>query len=325
MRKRILALSAAAMLLLSGCSSSEDAPSDASSTSPAPQDTTCSDIPSGDAVDGVEVSEDLDSAPDVDFDAPLSVDETQRRLAITGDGEETKPGDWVGVEVSLYNATNGKKVQETSYAGAPMQVVLADDALIPALVKALECVPAGSRVVSASPASDAWADQGSSDGKVGPGDDIVIVADVDSITPETATGKPQDVPKTLPKVKLDDDGKPTVSIPDHKPSDDFTMGVLKKGDGATVKDGDSVTVQYQGTNWRTGKVFDQSWGDAPAQFGTDQVIPGFTKALVGQKVGSQVVAVIPPKDGYGKSGSESAGIKGTDTLVFVVDILATSR
>src|SRR5699024_8297168 len=116
----------------------------------------------------------------------------------------------------------------------------------------------------------------------------------------TATGKPQDVSGELPKVTLNDEGKPSVTIPDRKPSGDFAMEVLKKGDGATVKDGDSVTVQYQGTNWRTGKVFDESWGDAPAQFGTDQVISGFTKALVGQKVGSQVVAVIPPKDGYGK-------------------------
>ena len=31
--------------------------------------------------------------------------------------------------------------------------------------------------------------------------------------------------------------------------------------------------------------------------------------------------VIPPADGYGKTGNSRAGIKGTDTLVFVVDIL----
>ena len=31
--------------------------------------------------------------------------------------------------------------------------------------------------------------------------------------------------------------------------------------------------------------------------------------------------VIPPADGYGKTGSTQAHIKGTDTLVFVVDIL----
>ncbi|MBW8872546.1 MAG: FKBP-type peptidyl-prolyl cis-trans isomerase, partial [Leifsonia sp.] len=52
-------------------------------------------------------------------------------------------------------------------------------------------------------------------------------------------------------------------------------------------------------------------------------VPGFTKALVGQKVGSQVIAVIPPADGYGSAGN--GDIKGTDTMVFVVDILKATH
>ena len=30
---------------------------------------------------------------------------------------------------------------------------------------------------------------------------------------------------------------------------------------------------------------------------------------------------IPPAEGYGSAGQSAAGIKGTDTLVFVVDII----
>jgi peptidylprolyl isomerase len=41
-------------------------------------------------------------------------------------------------------------------------------------------------------------------------------------------------------------------------------------------------------------------------------------------VGSRVLLVIPPSLGYGKAGSAQAGIKGTDTLVFVVDILSAT-
>jgi len=37
-----------------------------------------------------------------------------------------------------------------------------------------------------------------------------------------------------------------------------------------------------------------------------------------------VLLVIPPALGYGKTGSAQAGIKGTDTLVFVVDILSAT-
>jgi FKBP-type peptidyl-prolyl cis-trans isomerase len=82
-------------------------------------------------------------------------------------------------------------------------------------------------------------------------------------------------------------------------------------------------VQYQGTNWRTGEIFDQSWGRRiPASFNTEGVVNGFKQALVGQKVGSQVVVMIPPADGYGEAGNPQAGIEGTDVLVFVIDILA---
>ena len=34
-----------------------------------------------------------------------------------------------------------------------------------------------------------------------------------------------------------------------------------------------------------------------------------------------MVLAIPPKEGYGKKGQPQAGIKGTDTLYFVVDIV----
>ncbi len=51
------------------------------------------------------------------------------------------------------------------------------------------------------------------------------------------------------------------------------------------------------------------------------MIPAWDQGLVGQTVGSQVLLVVPPDQGYGPSGNSQAGIAGTDTLVFVVDIL----
>ncbi|TAL40726.1 MAG: hypothetical protein EPN91_12560, partial [Salinibacterium sp.] len=58
----------------------------------------------------------------------------------------------------------------------------------------------------------------------------------------------------------------------------------------------------------------------PATFNSSGVIKGFTAALVGHKVGSQVIVIIPPDKGYGSAGSPP-DIGGKDTLVFVVDIL----
>jgi peptidylprolyl isomerase len=101
---------------------------------------------------------------------------------------------------------------------------------------------------------------------------------------------------------------------------------LKKGDGEVVADGATVTVQYYGINWNTATVFDQSWtGGGPTSFSTAGVVEGFAKGMIGQTVGSQVIVVIPPELGYGPSGgSPDAGIGADDTIVFVIDILATA-
>ena len=48
---------------------------------------------------------------------------------------------------------------------------------------------------------------------------------------------------------------------------------------------------------------------------------GWDERLVGRTVGSRVILEIPPNKGYGAKGNKDAGIKGTDTLFFVVDIL----
>jgi FKBP-type peptidyl-prolyl cis-trans isomerase len=37
-----------------------------------------------------------------------------------------------------------------------------------------------------------------------------------------------------------------------------------------------------------------------------------------------VLLIIPPDKGYGPEGNTQAGISGTETLVFVVDILAAA-
>ena len=50
----------------------------------------------------------------------------------------------------------------------------------------------------------------------------------------------------------------------------------------------------------------------------------FDEGLVGQTIGSRVLLVIPPDKGYGTDGKAQAGIAGTDTLIFVVDLLLVS-
>ena len=97
------------------------------------------------------------------------------------------------------------------------------------------------------------------------------------------------------------------------------------GAGAQPKRGDTVVVHYSGY-LDDGTKFDSSVDrKSPFEFtlGVGQVIKGWDATLVGKKVGSRVLLIIPPKDGYGASGRLPA-ISGTDTMVFVVDILGAS-
>ena len=96
---------------------------------------------------------------------------------------------------------------------------------------------------------------------------------------------------------------------------------LKAGDGPVVAPTATVSVCYQGVNGRDGSVFDSSYErGAPAEFPLDQVVPGFQKAIAGQKVGSTVAVAMAPADGY-PDGQPSAGIQKGDSLVFAIKIL----
>jgi FKBP-type peptidyl-prolyl cis-trans isomerase len=80
-----------------------------------------------------------------------------------------------------------------------------------------------------------------------------------------------------------------------------------------------VRVHYTGVTWDEREVFDSSWDSEPASMTLDSVVPGFAAALEGQTVGSQVLVVIPPEQGYGDQAQ--GAIPANSTLVFVIDIL----
>jgi peptidylprolyl isomerase len=322
----VLAVSAAA-LLLAGCSGAGGSGTTASATSKATS-TACTAPKSGSVSDAVKVTGDKTAEPTVTFAKPLKATDTQRSYIAKGSGSEAKDGATVDVALVAYNGTSGAKLTSNGYAGsASIPVTVGDSSMIPGLTKAVECAPVGSRLVTTSTAKEAWggADP-SSVGSRKSSDTVIFVVDILDAVPTKANGTPEPAQSGFPTVKLHTDGQPVVTIPKSlTPPTETKVEVLKKGKGETVASGDEVTLQYQGVNWRTGKVFDQSWGRGLSTLQTTQVVPGFSKALVGQTVGSQVVAVIPPADGYGTTGNSQAGIKGTDTLVFVIDILKTQH
>jgi hypothetical protein len=100
---------------------------------------------------------------------------------------------------------------------------------------------------------------------------------------------------------------------------------LRAGEGPVVADTATVSVCYMGVNGRDGTVFDSSYEQgAPVDFPLDRVVPGFQKAIAGQKVGSTVAVAMTPADGY-PEGQPSAGIQKGDTLVFAIKVLSASN
>ena len=93
----------------------------------------------------------------------------------------------------------------------------------------------------------------------------------------------------------------------------------------SLKEGQKVSVHYTGWLWDDpSKPFDSSWDRGqPFSFtpGNGEVIAGWDEGVKGQKVGSQILLVVPADKGYGDAGSPP-NIPGGATLVFVVDILA---
>lgn len=308
---------------LAACSGDEAAPSATDTTSP--DASVVVDVcatPSGDLSDAVSVEGDAGAEPTVEFDEGLDPAETERTIVSEGDGAELPSGGSASVAYAIYNGTTGEKIEAYGYNEGETEAVFAADVtqLIPGLAKTIGCVTEGSRVVSVIPAVEGFGEEGNADIGVGAGESLVAVIDVLSVLPSRADGVDQPAPEGLPTVTLADDGAPTVEIPATDPPTEFQLGVLKKGDGEVVPAGATVTVQYHGVSWDTGEVFDQSWGSGPTSFSLTSVVPGFTQAIEGQTVGSQVIAVLPPDLAYGGTDSELAD----QTLVFVIDILAVS-
>ncbi|TQL53098.1 FKBP-type peptidyl-prolyl cis-trans isomerase [Subtercola boreus] len=339
MRKiTLIAAAAAVALTLAGCASSAAPSSSETSTAAA-----CTPTAPGTNSAAVTATGDLDTLPTTTFTTPLAATATERTVTTVGTGAEVTDGSLATIDFTLYNGTSGKQLFTTTDAEVGAQQVTVDQTqFLPGIVKAVECSTVGSRIVAVVPPADAWSEAGNSTLGVAATDTVVFVIDVKDVTeapaattapspttdpnmPTRATGADQPAPAGFPTVTLADDGTPTVTIPSTPAPTTLQMATLKLGTGAVVGDGDTVTVQYQGVNWTTGAVFDESWTKGgPTSFATNQVIKGFGAALVGATVGSQVIVVIPPDQGYGTTGQSSAGISGTDDIVFVVDILATA-
>jgi FKBP-type peptidyl-prolyl cis-trans isomerase len=281
------------------------------------------------ATPSVTVSGSFGKAPAVTIPAEKAGAKLTVKTVVHGSGQALARTDaFVGnYAIYLWSGTSHKLLQSTFKTGG--KPTLFAGSLLPGLETALVGQKMGSRVVAVIPPKEGFGTSGDAQAGIKGTDTLVFVVDMIKDFAGNAAASGQQVSNGgsgLPTVTAAAGAAPTIKMPSGNPPANLTTKVLIKGTGPAVVNGDEVVVQYVGAIWRNGYQFDSSWKRSqPFGFtigaSPSQVIAGWDKGLAGQTVGSRVMLVIPPADGYGKTGSPQAHIKGTDTLVFVVDIL----
>ena len=295
----------------------------------------CSSSPStatGSTNESVKVSGAVGKAPTVHIPAQKADSGLVTKTVIQGHGPKITSSDTYLANFDVY-LWRGKtsKLLYSSFTATPQ--VLPVTMGLTGLQQAVTGQRIGSRVLAVLPPKYGYGTHGNSQIGVQPTDTLVWVVDLLHAFPPGVSASGQHVSNgggALPTVSVGTGGIPQVQVPKSAPPSKLVVKTLIKGTGAPVKAGQSIVARYQLALWRTGKVINSNWPSAtqptapPTVFTLGKLIPAWNTGLVGVPVGSRVLMVVPPAEGYGKKGSTQAGIKGTDTLVFVVDVLATT-
>ena len=133
---------------------------------------------------------------------------------------------------------------------------------------------------------------------------------------------------------------PQVELPAGAAADELVIEVLDEGDGDPVAEGELVIADYQTVVWPAGDesatataedggpdrdepLFDTFASGLPEPLLVSEqgLLPGMVAGLVDAKVGSRILVVLPPSEGFGEAGNAELGVGPDDALVFVFDLL----
>jgi peptidylprolyl isomerase len=277
----------------------------------------------------VSASGSVGSTPVIDFPTPFVGRDASTATVIPGTGDVIESGYYVDFEATVYGGADQSVLTATPYGanGAPAQRIPIERGSY-AVSDAFLCQKAGARFILTGTSGEIF---GATSGNGPTTDTVVVVFDVINAYPGSSRGVPQLAQDGMPAVTSAPNGRPGIAVPNIAPPTELRISTLTKGDGPEISEGQTVVAHYTGVIWGGG-VFDSSWdsnspADLVAQSFVDNagigVVPGFAKALIGQTVGSRVLVVIPPSEGY-PAGQEPSSIPANSTMIFVIDILGTN-
>ncbi|WP_314216450.1 FKBP-type peptidyl-prolyl cis-trans isomerase [Pseudarthrobacter equi] len=318
--RRLLAILLPGLLLLTACGGS--------TAEPEPTSQSAGDTAKFDTLKLTDNGE--KKAPGVDFPKPFEVAEPTVKVVTEGTGDTVKANQIANISVLALNGADGSTLEDT-FPSEPEPLELNDDLKTNSAViyNAFVGAKVGSSIALAvpgqksAPAASPSPSAGATPTPSAPASptQLLIIKVLSAADATPALDKPQGEtvtpPAGLPTV-TEKDGKPEINVEGAAAPTALVSQDLIKGTGATVKETDTLTVNYVGVNLVGGTKFDSSFDRGePASFGLNQVIKGWTQGLAGKTVGSRVLLVIPKDLAYGDAGQGEA--KGD--LVFVVDIL----
>lgn len=289
-----------------------------------PGDSGCSrpGVPDQAVMDLITVTGSVDAEPQLQVFTPFHTDALSFQDAVTGDGTAVvSESQLVVADISLFSGDTGDLLVATPYDGDMSRALTVSrwTQVFPDLGDVLHCAAEGSRVVVALPPGGVEAETAASNG-LAEDESSIAVIDLHKVYLSRADGSlVYNTGHGLPSVVRAPDGRPGIIVPDGEPPAELALQTLIRGDGPVVTGDVPVRVHYTGVLWDERTVFDSTWDREPASLTLQAVVPGFAKALEGQTVGSQVMVVIPPDEGYGDTAQ--GAIPANSTLVFVIDIL----
>ncbi|MCU1585087.1 MAG: peptidylprolyl isomerase [Microbacteriaceae bacterium] len=283
-------------------------------------------VSSGQASSVVSATGKLGTAPKVSFPTPLYSKTTQKSVLIAGHGQPIQNGQPVVVDATILNATSGAVLQQTTYTATGGSLLTAGPSSFPAVSEGLRCATVGSRLAIIGSPKDSHQGQADPTNGVKKNDSFIYVIDVKKAFLAKANGADQVPQNGMPAVVTTANGTPGITVPHTTPPKTAQVELLKQGSGAKLTNGHFAVVQYTGVSWTDNTVFDSTWSThqaAVVQIGSQSLSAGLSKALLGKRVGSQVLAVLPAKDATVADGSGKAPAGAT--VIYVVDILGVAQ
>lgn len=292
----------------------------------------------GGASDAITTSGAFGEVVEAEMPSPLRADALQVSRDGEGHGAAVTEHGVLEASLAIFDADDGAELEAYAPLGGGTESVpltmTSIAASAPGLAEALRCGREGERLVAVMPGTEYFGDQVAA--QIGAAErTIVAVVDVTRVFPSSAWGTVLPPADGFPAVVTAPDGRPGITMPSQDPPTELRSSLRVVGNGDVVETGDEVTMHVSVFSWQAGgegTYLGSTWDESNTVLqlvtrttGEDDGLYGATPELVGERVGSQLVIIVPAEQAERLQGPVSSFRTSNQAVVLVVDLLATDQ